>query len=167
MKFCPFWRQTKKGQYLRNQTSYTHQIWFPCISHQSLLAWFFWANSIFWPPWTIVHGSMRSCPWSEREIWLNLKAKKKKQNVQNQTSYTHQNWLACISHRPLLACIRSISPWSEGKFCLFWRQTFSVNFPYWALHMLQKDKKEKQERLHHQIWHNVSLMYWRYVCLAF
>ena len=55
-KFWPFWRQTKKKQNLWNRRSHTHQNWFACVSHQPLLAWIFWANSIFWPPWTIVHG---------------------------------------------------------------------------------------------------------------
>ena len=47
---------TKKGQNLGNQKSHANQIWFPCVSGQPLLAWIFWADSIFWPPWTIVHG---------------------------------------------------------------------------------------------------------------
>ena len=51
-----FWRQTKNEQYLWNRRGHTYQNWFACISHQPLLAWIFWANSIFWPPWTIVHG---------------------------------------------------------------------------------------------------------------
>ena len=55
-KFWPFWRQTKNDQNLRNWRSHTHQNWFACISGQPLLAWIFWADSIFWPPWTIVHG---------------------------------------------------------------------------------------------------------------
>ena len=55
-KFCLFWRQLIKGQNLQNQKGYAHQNWFPCISHQPLFAWIFWGNSIFWPPWTIVHG---------------------------------------------------------------------------------------------------------------
>ena len=49
-KFWPFWRQTKKEQNLWNQNSHAHQNWFACVSHQPLIAWIFWANSIFWPP---------------------------------------------------------------------------------------------------------------------
>ena len=59
-KFWLFWRQTKKEQNLRNRRGYAHQNLFACVSHQLLLAWIFWANSIFWPPWTIVHGSKGS-----------------------------------------------------------------------------------------------------------
>ena len=54
-KFWPFWRQTKKGQNLQNRRCHAHQNWFPCISNQPLIAWIFWADSIFWPPWTIAH----------------------------------------------------------------------------------------------------------------
>ena len=43
-KFLPFSRQTRKGQNLWNQRSHVHQNWFPCISHQALLAWTFWAD---------------------------------------------------------------------------------------------------------------------------
>ena len=55
-KFWSFWRQTKKGQNLQNRKSHAYQNWFACISCQPLLAWIFKADSIFWPPWTIVHG---------------------------------------------------------------------------------------------------------------
>ena len=52
----PFLKSNKKGQNLWNLGSHIHQNWFACISQPPLLAWIFWANSIFWPPWTIVHG---------------------------------------------------------------------------------------------------------------
>ena len=55
-KFWPFWRQTKKGQNLQNRKDHAHQNWIACISRQPLLAWIFWADSIFWLPWTIAHG---------------------------------------------------------------------------------------------------------------
>ena len=49
--------------------SHAHQNWFACISHQPLLAWIFWANSIFWPPWTIVHGSKGNFLNKISETW--------------------------------------------------------------------------------------------------
>ena len=67
-KFWPFWRQTKKEQNLRNRKSHAHQNWFACVSHQPLLAWIFWANSIFWPPWTIF------CPLSSTSSSQSLLA---------------------------------------------------------------------------------------------
>ena len=54
-----FWRQAKRnhnGTITWYQRGHAHQNCFPCISCQLLLAWIFWANSIFWLPWTIVHG---------------------------------------------------------------------------------------------------------------
>ena len=51
--FVRFEWQMKKGQNLRNWRSHAHQIWFPCISGQPLLAKILWGNSIFWLPWTI------------------------------------------------------------------------------------------------------------------
>ena len=52
----PFLKENKMEQNLWNQRGHAHQNWFPCISYQPLPAWIFWAKSIFWPPWTIVHG---------------------------------------------------------------------------------------------------------------
>ena len=52
--------------------------------YQSLFAWIFWADSIwfyFWPSWTIV------------------------QYLQNLRGHAHQNWCTCITHQPLLAWI--------------------------------------------------------------
>ena len=54
-KFLPSLKASKKEPNFRNQRGHAHQIRFPCISGQPLLAWIFWAYSIFWPPWTIVH----------------------------------------------------------------------------------------------------------------
>ena len=42
-------------------------------------------------------------PWSEEKFWLLLKATKKEPNLRNRRGHSHQNWLACISHQPLLA----------------------------------------------------------------
>ena len=64
-KFSCFW----KYQYLRNQRDHAHQIWCTCIWHQSLLAWFFWANS----DWLNFLMNMDYSPWVEREIWPFLK----------------------------------------------------------------------------------------------
>ena len=74
-RFWLFWRQMKKGQNLRNRRSHAHQIWFPCISLQPLPAWIFWADSNFWPPWTIVHGTFTrflaiSLNWPWYPSWL-------------------------------------------------------------------------------------------------
>ena len=55
-KFWLFWKETKKGQNLRNWRIYTHQIWFSCISRQPLLPCIFWANSILWPQGVCSHG---------------------------------------------------------------------------------------------------------------
>ena len=49
---------------------------------------------ILWPPWTIVHGSKGNLVVFEGE-----------QNLQNQRSYIHQNWFACISRQPLLVSL--------------------------------------------------------------
>ena len=43
-----------KGQNLWNQRYHAHQSWFACVSNQPLLAWIFWASSIFWPPWSFL-----------------------------------------------------------------------------------------------------------------
>ena len=53
-KIWLFWRQAKKGKNLRNQRYHAHQSWFACVSNQPLLAWIFWASSIFWPPWSFL-----------------------------------------------------------------------------------------------------------------
>ena len=51
-------KQMRKGLNFQNQRGHTHQNWFACILHQPLLAWIFWVNHIFWPPWTLVQGPM-------------------------------------------------------------------------------------------------------------
>ena len=57
---------------------------------QPLLPWNFWADYIYCPPWTIiVHGSKGNLG----QIWKGAKSPKPE-------NHTHQNWLACISHRP-------------------------------------------------------------------
>ena len=40
----------------QNWRSHAPWNWFACVSSQPLLVWIFWADSIFWHPWTIVHG---------------------------------------------------------------------------------------------------------------
>ena len=59
----------KEEQNLQNRKGHTHQNWFASISCQLLFAQIFWANSIFWPPWTTV--------MVQREILAILKANKK------------------------------------------------------------------------------------------
>ena len=52
-KIWPFLKTDKKGQNLQKRRGHAHQSWFPCNSHRPLLASIFWANSIFWSPWTV------------------------------------------------------------------------------------------------------------------
>ena len=47
MDYSPLLKADKKGQNLQNQRGRAHQNWFPCISHEPLLAWIFWAYSSF------------------------------------------------------------------------------------------------------------------------
>ena len=52
-----FLKANIKEQNLQNRNGHAHQKWLACILCQPLLAWIVWADSIFWPPWTImVHG---------------------------------------------------------------------------------------------------------------
>ena len=60
-------KENEKERNLQNRRGHAHNNRFPCISHQPLLNCInFWADSIFWPHWTM-------SPWSEREIWPYLK----------------------------------------------------------------------------------------------
>ena len=47
-KLWLFWRQHKHSNISKTR-GHTHQNRFACISRRLLLAWIFWANSIFWP----------------------------------------------------------------------------------------------------------------------
>ena len=123
-KFWLFWRQMKNEQNLRNWKGHTHQNWFACISHQPLLAWIFWADSIFWPPWTIVHG--------RKEKFGCFEGKRKMSNISETGEVTptkiglhafHINLYLPEFFEPILFFDpMDYSPWSEGKFWLFWRQ---------------------------------------------
>ena len=63
-------------------------------------------NSIFWRPWTIVHGPKGKfgCVWK----W---------QYLRNQRGHAHQNWCTCIWHQSLLTWIF----WADSNWLIFWR----------------------------------------------
>ena len=73
MDYSP-WSERKFGlflkyQYLRNWRGHAHQNWCTCLTHQCLLSWIFWADSI----WLNFLTTMDYSPFSEREIWPFLK----------------------------------------------------------------------------------------------
>ena len=62
-------KANKMQKNFQNRRGHAHKNCLPCIWHQPLLAWIFWADYI----WFNFFTTMVYSPWSEREIWPNLK----------------------------------------------------------------------------------------------
>ena len=123
-KFWLFWRQMKNEQNLRNWKNHTHQNRFACISHQPLLAWIFWANSIFRPPWTIVHGRKGNFGCFEGNINVAISPKPERSHPPKSVCMHFTSTSTCMNFLSqfYFSTPMDYSPWSEGKFWLFWRQ---------------------------------------------
>ena len=99
--------------------------WCTWTHRQPLLAWFFWANSNFWPPWTIVSMVQKGI----------LAVLENGSISETGEAMANQNWCTCMWHRCLLAWIfwsncdrlnflmtMDYSPLSKREIWPFWRQ---------------------------------------------
>ena len=118
-------KANKKRKNLRNRRSHAHQNWFACISHEPLFAWIFWADFIFWPPWTIVHG------WKGKFGRFEGKQKEEKSPKPEKPRppklvCMHFTWTSiCMNFLSRFHFLTPMdySPWFEGKIWPFWTQT--------------------------------------------
>ena len=120
------WKKPK----FSNQQSHTHQTCCECISHQPLLAWIFWTDSTFWPPWTIVKGNFGRAVFEGKQKRakspkLERPCPPKLVHIHNSSMLTCINFLNWFWKIDFFDDHGLYSPWSEREIWPFFRVAIS------------------------------------------